>query len=97
MKTKVYVITTPFAIEFGKGSTVTLVDPRELTSCPSDEVFIEERYVNLPDGYTIEDTGSHETRLFKGNIVCGISASGHGILVDSSTANYKDTIKLKFV
>lgn len=97
MKTKIYVITSPFTIEFGKEPTVMVVDPRELTSCPSDLIFIEEYFVNLPDGYTIEETKMYETRLFKGNVVCDLSVSGHGILVDSSTADYKDTIRLEFV
>lgn len=96
-KTKVYIITTPFAIEFGKGSTVTLTDPRELASCPSDKFFIEERFVNLPDGYTITETEPGNLCLYKGDVVCGLSVDGRGILVDGSTTTYNDKIRLEFV
>ncbi|MEE0100373.1 MAG: hypothetical protein U0I48_01365 [Acutalibacteraceae bacterium] len=96
-KATVYLITTPTSIELGKPVKVTLFDPRELKSYNSSELFVEEKTVELPDGYSIKKTESEELGIFEGDVFCGLSVSGRGILVDSSTLSRDRRIVLSFI
>lgn len=96
-KVKVYLITTPMSIRLGKGANVTLFDPRELKLYNPLEHFIDEKAIELPDGYSLETTESEELGIFEGDIFCGLSVSGRGILLDSSTLNRDHRILLNFI
>lgn len=75
MKVKVYLAILANQFKLGGTPSVLFKNPFTYLTYSSDELFVDERYVELPDCYEIAETEMREMALFKDDKACRVLLS----------------------